>query len=837
MNKQEEDDKQREYFAKTLFPRTLPNTTYEDQAKRPCDEGTRAEILADIKTWVYDISDDAQSMFWLSGDPGVGKSAITASIARQCKDDKVLWAQYFINRNNTASTNPQLFFPSIARQMSGRSRVVAFAIQVALEEQPSLTDDISTRQAEKLFVEAIRVAAALNPTKPVVVVIDALDETDTKLVKKAAEIFSQVTTHLPYNAKVFISSRSEEDIRKAFAAIPNAKRVKYVYLDTSDESSVRDVSNFLKGRVAQILKSHDLDPVWPGDQPLQELCNQASGLFIWAVTAAQYIETEIEESGAEHLDDILTDLNTKGMDDINTLYGAVLRRTCRGEAGDWVVERFRRIVGSIVVLQEPLCLAGFKHLLNLRKNAGSNPVDIEHFFRRLRTVLVAGTEVIDDKIVPRLHKSFFDFITSERAGHFRVNEATSHGEIAVQCFRQLTSVRPLVGRIGNAADSTAETPYNSTQFGDYLPAQVRYACQFWSSHLPHVTGAGIAIAGSLKLPEPHELHYLNYNNSLSGVALVIIPPDVRQIVSFWNNAVRVRHIETAAAGSHHWGHYSAMTSVAFSSDGRRVVSSSADKTTRIWDSEAGDVIATLEGHTNTVTSAAFSSDGRRVVSSSADRTIRIWDCMTRAEIGAIKGHSDTVTSAAFSPDGTRVVSSSADRTVRIWDSMTRVELVALEGHSDTVTSAAFSPDGTRVVSSSADRTVRISDSATGKVIAALEGHTDTVTSAAFSPDGTRVVSSSADRTVRISDSATGEVIAALEGHTDTVTSAAFSPDGSRVVSSSADRTVRIWDSVTGGVIAALEGHTDTVTSAAFSPDGSRVVSSSELTSPFAFGTC
>jgi hypothetical protein len=66
--------------------------------------------------------------------------------------------------------------------------------------------------------------------------------------------------------------------------------------------------------------------------------------------------------------------------------------------------------------------------------------------------------------------------------------------------------------------------------------------------------------------------------------------------------------------------------VAFSPDGRRLVSGSWDKTLRLWDAATGKPIGPpLQGHTNSVTSVAFSPDGRRLVSGSDDNTLRLWD--------------------------------------------------------------------------------------------------------------------------------------------------------------------------------------------------------------------
>ena len=78
-----------------------------------------------------------------------------------------------------------------------------------------------------------------------------------------------------------------------------------------------------------------------------------------------------------------------------------------------------------------------------------------------------------------------------------------------------------------------------------------------------------------------------------------------------------------------------MLSVAFSPDGKRIVSGSDDKTVRVWDAATGQPIgAPLTGHTGAVNSVAFSPDGKRIVSGSDDKTVRVWDAATGQPIGA-----------------------------------------------------------------------------------------------------------------------------------------------------------------------------------------------------------
>ncbi|KAK3291304.1 uncharacterized protein B0H64DRAFT_349303 [Chaetomium fimeti] len=274
------------------------------------------------------------------------------------------------------------------------------------------------------------------------------------------------------------------------------------------------------------------------------------------------------------------------------------------------------------------------------------------------------------------------------------------------------------------------------------------------------------------------------------------------------------------------GHNDPVYSVAFSPDGSRIVSGSADHTIRVWDATSGMEVRKLEGHCGSVRSVAFSPDGGRVVSGSADHTIRLWDAKSGKEVQKLDGHNDPVYSVAFSPDGSRIVSGSADRTIRIWDTASGKAVQTLRGHISWVHSVAYCPDGSQIVSRSADDTIRIWDVTSGKGVRKLNGYNDLVHPVAFSPDGSQIVSGSGDNTIRIWDTASGKAVQTLRGHISWVHSVAYCPDGSQIVSGSADHTIRIWDAISGKEVQKLKGHTDLVHSVAFSPDGSRIVSGS-----------
>lgn len=77
-------------------------------------------------------------------------------------------------------------------------------------------------------------------------------------------------------------------------------------------------------------------------------------------------------------------------------------------------------------------------------------------------------------------------------------------------------------------------------------------------------------------------------------------------------------------------------------------------------------LLTLKGHTDPVYSVAYSPDGKRVVTGSYDKTAKVWDAQTGKELLTLNGHMNWVSSVAFSPDGRRIVTGSRDDTAKIW---------------------------------------------------------------------------------------------------------------------------------------------------------------------------
>jgi len=277
-------------------------------------------------------------------------------------------------------------------------------------------------------------------------------------------------------------------------------------------------------------------------------------------------------------------------------------------------------------------------------------------------------------------------------------------------------------------------------------------------------------------------------------------------------------------------HEGGVTTVAFSPDGKYVISGGGDGTARVWEAQTGREIARMS-HEGGVTTVAFSPDGKYVISGGEDGTARVWEAQTGREIARMI-HEDNVTAVAFSPDGKYVISRSGDGTARVWKAQTGHE-VARMSHEGYVVAVAFSPDGKYVISGSGDGTARVWEAQTGHEVARIS-HKDGVAAVALSPDGKYVASGSLDGTARVWEARTGREIARVN-HEVYVSAVAFSPDGKYVISGGCDKkdenyrciggTARVWEAQTGREVARMS-HNNAVVAVAFSPDGKYVVSGS-----------
>jgi WD40 repeat protein len=225
--------------------------------------------------------------------------------------------------------------------------------------------------------------------------------------------------------------------------------------------------------------------------------------------------------------------------------------------------------------------------------------------------------------------------------------------------------------------------------------------------------------------------------------------------------------------------------VAISPDGKSALVVGPDSATalHLLDLNTGKIIKKLKGHSDsgwrgTIYSVDISPNGKYGISSSFDKTARIWDLETGQELRRLIGHEGTfregmVNYVKFSPDGRHVLSGGSDKTLRLWDVETGKLIRTFRGHTDVIYAVAFSSDGKLALSGSWDSTVRLWDVSTGETLKVFKGHAEGHKSAfdpgvyrvKFTPDDGYALSVG-DASMRIWDITTGQEIAMMVSFED-----------------------------------------------------------------------
>jgi hypothetical protein len=438
-----------------------------------CMPNTRTELLKEIWSWITSIDAETPAqILWLTGVAGAGKSAVAHTVGRRCQDYGLLTSCFFFDRDIPERNNPKALFSTIARDLADQCVDFSQYIARALESKRSLAGSSIFVHFNELI---LRSSQYLPADKPVVLIIDALDEGYNLDVLK---IFRDQVPKLPGAFRILVTSRMTKELN---IFLSNKLHVHSLSINIDEPSNLTDIALYADHKLREVAEWGDLGEDWPGSLLLNRFIGAAGGLFIWVTVVTEYLRMSMDPG-----QELKSLIERESLGDLSAetkmveLYSTILQG-CKWSDRAFV-NGYSLLIGAIVAAKTPLSISALQSIHR-------------HLTLPVRTLLQPLASLLtglanDHTPVKFLHLSLRDFLTA-RAGsslvgqQFLINEKDHSERLASLCLTMLNNdLKNCEWGIGYLADKEANgVPENGNKF---IPEELWYACRFWMDHVADV---------------------------------------------------------------------------------------------------------------------------------------------------------------------------------------------------------------------------------------------------------------------------------------------------------------------------------------------------------------
>ncbi|KAH8201323.1 hypothetical protein TruAng_004491 [Truncatella angustata] len=452
-----------------------------------CLPDTRIEVLGEIFRWAQDPH--SKTVYWLNGMAGTGKSTISRTLAHTFAKSSALGATFFFKRGEGDRGGMSKLFTTIVSQLIRQVPGMAGPVETTIDADPTIITKALTEQFDKLImdpVSKILPGSSTSYAKPIVIIIDALDECEGKKdVKVLIELLSRAKTLPNLQLKIFLTSRPDLPIQLGFKAV-DGRYQDFILHEVAEPTIEHDIAAYLKHELRLIQQDFDksisqdrhLSANWPAENDLRTLVRMATPLFIFAATVCRFISDSRVGSPDEQLKEVLQYQSKSQESQLDATYLPVLNQMVIGlRPKDFtrVAERFHKVVGSIVTLASPLSTSALTQLLDI------SVAIVDNALRPLHSVLHVPPSL--KQPIRLLHLSFRDFLVdpARREDPFWIDEKETHRQLAAQCLYILGTLKTDI--CGVRAPGTFASSISPDEKNAKLTSEIQYACRFWTHHL------------------------------------------------------------------------------------------------------------------------------------------------------------------------------------------------------------------------------------------------------------------------------------------------------------------------------------------------------------------
>jgi hypothetical protein len=391
-------------------------------------EGTRKPLIDRLNAWARptsltsnttELENSSDQVFWLRDEAGTGKSVVAAHMAEQWQAQDMLLGRFFFNKNDRLASVLDKFCFSIAKDLSQLYPRSQRFILHAFEAHPQLDSLPFDLQWEYLIFEVVT-AATMGTEKPLILVIDALDECRTEL---AAQLADRLVKRLPPQniMKVLLTSRRTGTIEAFFENATNVCGGDACLLDVKNgtEERDKDVGVYVRER----LNGSSLT-----SRQQQIVIDCAAGVFLCAQLACDALLKTIQPT------QILRTLeNAKPDEALQLLYEAVLESAMPDAESKYLLIN---VLKAVALTFQPISIYTIESFYPAQEKYER---DMEAASRWAKQIVDELGSVMKDGTIYLpiylLHPTFRIFLISQDPGAtFYLAPPTAHAQLAIASF-------------------------------------------------------------------------------------------------------------------------------------------------------------------------------------------------------------------------------------------------------------------------------------------------------------------------------------------------------------------------------------------------------------------